>query len=269
MDDKEHQGAMAVKGLQGEVAIVTGASRGLGRAAAIDLARAGAVTVVTSRSLEACQETVAEIRSAGGEAFARACDIADQGSAEELISEVVGDHGDLSILINNAGVIEPIALTGEGDPDAWQRLIQINLVGCYNAIRFSLPYFSRKGRGVIVNISSGAAHKPMEGWSAYCTSKAGLAMLTRCTAQEYGESGVRSYGFLPGVVDTEMQVKIRASGVNEVSRIPRENLLGADRPARVITRLCEERPEDLNGEDLSIRDREFLERLGLGELHGG
>src|SRR5690606_20395126 len=110
------------------------------------------------------------------------------------------------------------------------------------------------GEGVIVNISSGAAHSPLEGWSAYCASKAALAMLTRSVHLELADAGVFAYGFQPGVVDTGMQATIRASGVNEVSRLRREQLAPAHQPARLVALLCLGKPPELRGLDLSVRD---------------
>ena len=126
-----------------------------------------------------------------------------------------------------------------------------------------LPHFLTQKTGVIVNISSGAAHNPMEGWSAYCSGKAGVYMLTRATALEAGGRGVRVYGFAPGVVDTDMQVTIRASGINEVSRIPRENLASPEDPAKAIAWLCSDAAADLAGQELTIRDESLRKRVGL------
>src|SRR4029434_9648836 len=101
---------------------------------------------------------------------------------------------------------------------------QINLIGAYNVVRAVLDDMSKSGGGTIINVSSGAAYRPLEGWSAYCAGKAGLAMLTRSIELETKGKGVRVFGFSPGTIDTEMQVKIRASGMNMISQIPRANL---------------------------------------------
>jgi NAD(P)-dependent dehydrogenase (short-subunit alcohol dehydrogenase family) len=104
----------------------------------------------------------------------------------------------LDILVNNAGVIEPISDIAASDPAAWARNISVNLVGAYNAVRAVLPGMLAGGAGgTIVNVSSGAAFRPLEGWSAYCSGKAGLAMLTRAVALETAGRGVRVFGFAP------------------------------------------------------------------------
>src|SRR5262249_56915863 len=105
-------------------------------------------------------------------------------------------------------------------PAVWEESISINLVGAYYALRAVLPGMVARGGGTIVNVSSGAAYRPLEGWSAYCSGKAGLAMLTRAVALETAGKGIRIFGFSPGTIDTDMQVKIRASGMNTISRIP-------------------------------------------------
>ena len=114
-----------------------------------------------------------------------------------------------------------------------------------------------------MNVSSGAASRPLEGWSAYCAGKAGLAMLTRSLHLELGERGVRAYGLRPGVVDTDMQGVIRASGVNEVSRLRREELASVEGPARAIAYLCEPAAADLAGAEVDIRDGTFRGRAGV------
>lgn len=169
----------------------------------------------------------------------------------------------VDVLVNNAGVIGPIGMLEGCDPNSWAHNLLVNLVGVFNCCRAALPYFQRAGEGVIVNLSSGAAHRPLEGWSVYCASKAGVAMLTRSIALEAGGAGVRAYGLQPGVVDTDMQGEIRASGTNEVSRIARERLANPSEPARVVAWLCTEGAADLAGNELSINDPELRRRVGL------
>ncbi|PHQ68533.1 MAG: short-chain dehydrogenase, partial [Sneathiella sp.] len=175
-------------------------------------------------------------------------------------------YGHLDGLINNAGIVDPIGRITDTAPEDWMRNITVNLAGVYHGIRAVLPHFEKQNSGVIVNISSGAAHSPMEGWSAYCSGKAAVHMMTRATALEYGDLGVRIYGFAPGVVDTEMQSSIRASGINAVSQIPRENLASVDAPATAIAWLCSDAAIDLAGQELDIRDEGLRARIGLPPL---
>jgi len=242
--------------LHGKVALVTGASGGIGEASARELASCGVAVMLAARRREACTRIADSIRASGGKAAAAACDVARYGEVEAAVARTVEDFGRLDILINNAGTIEPIARLAESDPEAWAN-------SACHAVRAALPHLVASGDGVIVDISSGAAHRPLEGWSAYCVAKAGLAMLTQAIAHEEGERGVRVYGFAPGVVDTDMQVRIRASGVNPVSRLARSDLAPPEQPARVIAWLCTPAAADLAGQEFDIRTPEIRRRAGL------
>ncbi len=246
--------------LNGKVIIVTGASRGIGAAAAAALATAGATVVMTARDGKLTEQVA---RSIGGSTSARACDVANYAAFKHLVEETKARFGRLDGLINNAGVIEPIAAIADSDPAAWSRNIHINLTGAYHAVRAVLPVMLAAGSGSIVNVSSGAAIRPLEGWSAYCSAKAGLHMLTRAIALETVNRGIRVFGFQPGTTDTDMQVLIRASGVNPVSQIPRGNLTPVAHPAAAIVYLCTAAADDLSGQEFSLRDDPFRARLGL------
>jgi 3-oxoacyl-[acyl-carrier protein] reductase len=247
-------------GVDGKVIIVTGASRGIGAAAAKALATAGATVVLTARDGKLTDDVA---RSIGSAASARACDVSDYAAFAALVAETKTRFGRLDALINNAGVIEPIASIVDSDPTAWARNIDINLTGAYHAIRAVLPGMLEAGGGTIVNLSSGAAIRPLEGWSAYCSAKAGLHMLTRAVALETAGTGIRVFGFQPGTTDTDMHVLIRASGLNPVSQIPRGNLTPVAHPAAAIVYLCTPAADDLNGQEFSLREEPFRTRLGL------
>ncbi len=244
--------------LQGKIALVTGASRGLGEGAARALAKAGAKVMLVARDGALVEKVAREI---GGEALA--CDVADYAAVEHAIAATRKRLGGLDILVNNAGVIEPIADLSESDPAVWARNIQINLIGAYNVVRAVLDGMIKSGGGSIINISSGAAYRPLEGWGAYCAGKAGLAMVTRSIALETKGQGIRIFGFSPGTIDTDMQVKIRASGMNMISQIPRANLSPVEHAVRGLLYLCDSASDDLIGEDASMRDEAFRKRVGL------
>jgi NAD(P)-dependent dehydrogenase (short-subunit alcohol dehydrogenase family) len=245
-------------GLNGKVALVTGASRGLGEGVARALAKGGAKVMLLARDGEAVQKVAREI---GGGAHALACDVSDYPAVERAVADTRQRLGGLDILVNNAGVIEPIAEVASSDPAAWARSIQINLIGAYYVVRAVLDGMLPSG-GTIINVSSGAAYRPLEGWSAYCAGKAGLAMLTRSVQLETG-GRVRIFGFSPGTIDTDMQVKIRASGMNMVSQIPRANLSPVEHAVRGLVYLCDTASDDLIGTDVSMRDEPFRKRIGL------
>ena len=244
--------------LNGQTALVTGGSRGIGLAVAKELLDAGANVMITART--GIEEALATL---GGNAAGVVCDVADYAQAEAAVAATVETFGGLSILINNAGVIDPIGLLAESDPARWAQNININLTGAYHMARAVLPGMIAAGGGAIVNVSSGAAHRPLEGWSAYCSGKAGVAMLTRALHLETNGQGIRTFGFAPGTVDTDMQVKIRASGINMISQIPRENLGGVQPPARIIAYLASADAADLSGEELAISDNALRGRAGL------
>jgi len=250
-------------GLAGKVAIVTGASRGIGAAAARALAGAGAAVMILGRDGSAAAELADAIAASGGQACGLSCDVADYGGVEAMIGETLRRFGSPDILVNNAGVIQPIGALSQTDPAAWARNIGINLTGAYNVVRAVLPQMLARGDGTIVNVSSGAAHRPLEGWSAYCCAKAGLAMLTQALSLETAQSGLRVFGLSPGVIDTDMQATIRASGINRISKIPRGNLAPVDHPAAAILYLCTDAADDLIGHEVALQDAGFRRRVGL------
>lgn len=254
--------------LDNRVILITGASRGIGKAAALAVARRGATAWVSARSLDACDAVAEEIRSFGGTARVAACDVTDFEAVERMVAQVYEQDGRLDALVNNAGTVEPIGFVHELDPAAWAKCIEVNLSGAFHCCRSVLPRMIEAGGGVIVNVSSGAAHRPKEGWAAYCASKAGLAMLTRSIDLEARRLGIRVYGFQPGVVDTEMQSIIRRSGINEVSRLRRDQLAHPDEPAHIIAWLCSDEAADLAGQELTIRDDGLRRRSGLREYTG-
>lgn len=252
--------------LAGEVIIVTGASRGIGEAAARDLARQGAAVVLVARTEQVVQDLAQRIESEGGSSLAIAADVTDYEAFEKCVAKSVEQFGNVTGLVNNAGLIDPIAPLTQTNPDDWAKLIQVNLVGAYNAIRAVLPHLLRENSGVVVNLSSGAAFRPLEGWSAYCSSKSGLAMLSQAVALETQSTNIRIFGFSPGVVDTAMQGQIRASGINPVSQIPRETLSSPQDAAKAISYLCSAAAHDLNGQELDIRNADLRQRIGLTVL---
>ncbi|MGF1552649.1 MAG: SDR family NAD(P)-dependent oxidoreductase [Paracoccaceae bacterium] len=248
--------------LSGRVALVTGASRGIGEATARTLAAAGATVVLAARSTEAIEATADAIRAEGGHAEPVVCDMAEAEDVDAAVAMAEG-LGPLDVLVNNAGVIEPIGPLAGTDAEAWTLAIDINLKGPYRAIRRALPGMTARGRGTIVNISSGAASNPLDGWSAYCTSKAGLAMLTRMVDKEAGPHGIRAIGLSPGTVATEMQRVIKASGVGPVSQLDWSDHIPPEWPARAILWLCGEAGTEHAGQEVSLRREEIRRAVGL------
>jgi len=247
--------------LKGKAVLVTGASRGIGRAIAVAAAKAGADLALAARGREGLEETAREAEAAGVRALVLPGDAGDAGDIAATVAAAVEGLGGLDALVNNAGVIEPIARLAEADEAAWAHAFQINLIGPALFIRAALPHLKAR-KGAVLNVSSGAAHRPHEGWSAYCSTKAALWMQTQALHLEEG-GAIDVYAASPGTVDTEMQVTIRASGVNPISQIPRGDLAPAWLPAAGMVWLLAERPEDLKGTDVNVRTTEFLARADI------
>ena len=242
--------------MQGRVVLITGASRGIGAAAAREFAAAGAQVVVLARS--DVSELAAEI---GG--MALRCDVGDWAQMQAAVAAVVGRYGRLDVLINNAGVIEPIAHLADADPTAFAAATDINLLGVFHGMRAALPVMKAQGAGTIITVSSGAAVNPMEGWGAYCSSKAGALMLTRVADLEERAQGLRVLGLSPGTVATDMQVKIKASGVNPVSQLDFAVHIPADWPAKALVWMCGPAADGWLGRDVSLRDEAVRKAVGL------
>lgn len=252
--------------LDGEVAIVTGASRGLGEEIARALGNAGAAVAVTARRVAEAERVADEIVSAGGKAIGVACDVADPELVGRAVAHVRDRLGAPTILVNNAGVIEPLGAFHEAKPADWVANLTVNLAGAAVAAQAVLPDMLAAGRGTIVNISSGAARVPIAGWGAYSVAKAGLAMLGRVLAAEYGDRGVRVFGFAPGLVDTDMQAAIRAAGVGPTAKLPREKLAHPREPAAAVVFLCTPAATPFAGDEIDIRSPEFRSAAGLPPL---
>ncbi|MEM7300563.1 MAG: SDR family oxidoreductase [Pseudomonadota bacterium] len=249
--------------LAGKSAIITGASRGIGAATAREFAKNGVKLVLAARSKDALDALASEIQTEGGIVETIACDVAKYDDLAAAVELCHSSFGCVDILVNNAGVIDPIARLDESDPDQWSQVVDINLKGVYYGIHAALPCMVKQGGGVIINISSGAATGALEGWSHYCATKAAVLSLTKCTDKEYREKGVRVIGMSPGTVATDMQVKIKASGVNPVSQLDPSVHIPADWPARAIAYLCTEDAADYCGTDFSLKTDEGRRRVGL------
>jgi NAD(P)-dependent dehydrogenase (short-subunit alcohol dehydrogenase family) len=246
--------------IAGKTVVITGASRGIGAEAARVFAEAGANVALIARSGAAIDALALEI---GSQALALPCDVADYASVDAAMNKAKDTFGSVDVLINNAGVIEPISQLADADPDEWGQVIDINLKGVFNGMRAALPMMIAAGGGSILTISSGAAHGPVEAWSHYCASKAAVNMLTQCVHHENGTDGIRAIGLSPGTVATQMQREIKASGVNPISQLDWDAHIPADWPARALLWMCDADADEFCGGEISLRDEVIRKRAGL------
>lgn len=246
--------------MQGKVVAITGASRGIGAAAARVFAQAGAKVALLARNRGEIDALAAEI---GPAALALRCDVADWTSVQRVVATTVQHFGRLDVFINNAGTIEPIARLAEADPSTWGRGIDVNLKGVFHGMRAVIPVMRAQEGGTIITVSSGAARNAYEGWSGYCTGKAGALMLTQAAHLEEGPHGIRVLGLSPGTVATDMQVKIKASGLNPVSQLDPSVHIPASWPARALLWMCGPEADPWLGTDISLRDAAVRKAVGL------
>lgn len=228
-----------------QVAIVTGGGRGFGRAIAETLAALGASVVIASRNAPELDRVVKAIKQQGGRALAQTADVSDERQVQELVLATERWVGPPTILVNNAGVLDPVGPLAESSGASWLRNIAVNVGGTYLATRAVLPGMLDRDYGRIVNISSGAADRASAGWSAYSAAKAAVDQLTRVLAIEMDGSGVTVAAFHPGLMDTAMAERLRRSSPEDFPRV--EEFREAHRqgvvqdphgPARVVAYLC-------------------------------
>jgi len=195
---------MNSKSLEGKVALVTGAGRGIGKAIAIGYAQAGADVGCVSRTISEIVSTAAEISSFGGKSLAIQTDVGNREAVQNLFAKVEDYFGGLDILVINAAVNYGRSSIEESDPEKWKETLDINLIGAYYSAKYSIPYLKARGAGKIILVGSGFGHRGSEGSSAYSCSKAALWMLTRILAQELQQYKISVNELIPGPVRTSM-----------------------------------------------------------------
>lgn len=242
--------------MRDKVVMITGASRGIGAAAVRAFVAVGAQVVGLARDGAALDTLAGDV----GPAFRGVvCDVGDY----DQVAAAVAAIGPVDVLINNAGVITPIGALADTDPADWGRAVDINLKGVYHATHAVLAGMKAAGGGTILTVSSGAAHAPVEGWSAYCAAKAGAAMLTAALDLEERANGIRAMGLSPGTVATDMQRAIKASGINPVSQLDWADHVPPEWPARALVWMCSPAADAHLGTEIRLRDPAIRAILGL------
>jgi short-subunit dehydrogenase len=187
----------------GQKVLVTGASRGIGKASAIAFAKAGYAVALVSRNQSELDSLAQEISDFGGQAFAYAMDLTDTPHVATHLETLQAQFGTIDILINNAGMAYTGSL-GDMSLDLWQRMMTLNLTSAFQCIQAVLPGMRQQKRGTIVNVISVAGKQAFPDWGAYCASKFGLMGMTKSLAQEERSYGIRVVAFCPGAVNTPL-----------------------------------------------------------------
>jgi NAD(P)-dependent dehydrogenase (short-subunit alcohol dehydrogenase family) len=256
------------------VVIVTGASRGLGAATARWLAKAGAAVTLVARCEEKLQQVAADLRRLDGKSLVFSADVSDAKACLKAVETTRHHFGRIDALVNNAGIVQPLAPIADSHPDDWRHNIEVNLFAPFYLVRAAISDL-REHNGRVVNVSSGAATRALETVSAYCSGKAALNHFTRVLAAE--EKDVTALTVRPGVVDTDMQAVLRDDADNAMPADQiayyrqlkeRRELEPPEIPARAIAWLALYAPREFSGKFLNYDDprisRPAVEVFGEG-----
>ncbi len=234
--------------------LITGASRGIGAAAARWAGELGANLVLAARSSGPLEQTAEIVRQKGGRALVVRADLSSEADCQAIVHRAIETFGRIDALVNNSAVIEPMGPVAEARPDDWRYNWEVNLLGPVMLSKYALPYLRVTG-GCILNISSGAAQNVIGGWGAYSSTKAAINQLSRVMAIE--EPQVTVIALRPGIVDTQMQATIRDKGkprmaepsYNWLSGLHAQGqLLSPDAPGKAIACLALFAPHAWSGE---------------------
>jgi len=238
-----------------QIALVTGGSRGIGRAIAVELSEAGYRIIITYKSQDQrAQETLEMIRAKGGCADAYRFDVADSKEAAQVMKEILSQGREIRILVNNAGINADGLFLMMPEED-WDSVIQTTLKGFYNVTKPIIKSMVRKKRGVIVSISSASALIGNKGQANYAAAKAGLIAANRSVASEVARLGIRVNVVAPGLIDTDM---IKAAPVDKIKEIiPMARLGLPEEVAKVVRFLCSDDASYITGQVISVNGGMF------------
>jgi glucose 1-dehydrogenase len=197
-----------MKTLEGKVAVITGASRGLGKAIATLFAREGAKVVLSARSQKDIEQNAAELRTEGYEAAAFVCDVSDLKQVEALARFAIKTYGHFDVWVNNAGVAGPYGATLDLSPEDFLSVLRTNMFGVYHGSTAALRHFLPRKSGKLINILGAGSKQPAPNQNAYGSTKAWIRVFTLALAKEYKDSGVGVYALQPGLMDTDLLTEI-------------------------------------------------------------
>ena len=244
------------KSFTGNVALVTGASSGIGRATALAFAREGAKVVVSDVVVDGGNETVQLIKKAGGEAIFVKADVAQTADVESLVQQTVATYGRLDCAHNNAGISGPLTTVTDTAESKWDRVIAINLKGVWLCMKYELQHMSQQGSGAIVNTASGAGLVGIAGASAYVASKHGVLGLTKTAALEYAKQGIRVNAVCPGVIETPMVQRLTGRHPSAAEAMVAGHPIGRvgkpEEIAEAVIWLCSEAASFVTGLAMSV-----------------
>lgn len=239
--------------LKDKVAIVTGGSRGIGKAICLDLAKQGAKVVVNySKNIEAGEQVVDEIKKAGGEASIYQCSVESLEDVNGMITDTLEKYERIDILVNNAGITRDGFLMMMKE-EQWKDVININLIGAFNCVKAVSRHMIDKKRGVIINISSTSGINGVPAQTNYCASKAGLIGFTKSLAREMASFNIRVNCVAPGLIETEMVSKIPEKLMNKyIADIPARRLGRPSEVAKVVSFLASDDSSYILGEVIVV-----------------
>jgi 3-oxoacyl-[acyl-carrier protein] reductase len=243
-------------GVRKKIALVTGASRGIGRAIALELAKAFDVVVNYARREADAAAVVVAVERAGGTAVAIRADVSRRAEVDAMFGSIDARFGGLDVLVNNAGIGERIDAITDIDDDTWRRTLAVNLDGAFFCLRAAIPRMRAAGGGRIVNVSSGAARTGGSIGAHYAASKAGMLALTAKAARELARDGIAVNAVLPSVIETDMLPEVardEATRARMRAQFPIGRFGQPEEVASVVRFLCETAPAYLTGECIPLR----------------